>query len=678
MRFSPLFLSVASALSVNVQAEDIEVIQVRAKAFGGMQLAQANAEQAPSTADTADWLRQLPGANVNKNGAVSGIAQYRGLFGDRVNVNIDGAKLTGAGPNAMDAPLSYAPSLLTESVAMSRGIAPVSWGVDTLGGSVKVVTRRALVEDGHYGLAQAGYQSQGEGLALSGLGHVASGKHALMLFASHEEGDDREDGEGREIVSSGYQKRIARLDYQFAAENYWLGVQATHHDTQDAGTPALAMDIDYIRSDRVLFDGGLTLNMGELNWQLSWMDGEHGMDNFQHRSVMSAMAQRYNTARSRSWTAHLDWQWLGWELGTDLLDSRHDSTITNPGNAMFEVLNFNQVQEQRLSAYAQWQGDWRGINTQIGTRVKHIQSDAGDVSHHMAMMNAGVANLMNRFNASNREVSETLVDVSVNLNAPLTESWSWSAGLGYKTRPASYQEKYLWVPMKATGGLADGKTYIGDANLDAEKALQFELGLGYQSKVAHFTPRIFWQDISDYIDGTPVADMSVQMLANMMMGDPSPLQFTNVDARLYGIDLGWGVTLSDNWRLDGQLSLVRGERTDIDEDLYRLSPLRANTRLSYHHANWQTSLMLDYVDAQTRVSDLHQERTSHSYALLHWHLDYQVSEQLALHAGVDNLFDRFYRDHLAGVYRVSGEEIAQGEKIPGVGRNAYIRMSYQF
>ena len=39
--------------------------------------------------DTAVALKDVPGANVNANGPVTGIAQYRGMHGDRVSVVID-------------------------------------------------------------------------------------------------------------------------------------------------------------------------------------------------------------------------------------------------------------------------------------------------------------------------------------------------------------------------------------------------------------------------------------------------------------------------------------------------------------------------------------------------------------------------------------------------------------
>ena len=92
--------------------------------------------------DAAVLLHKVPGANVNSNGPLTGIAQYRGLFGDRVNVSSDGATYKSACANAMDAPLSHVPAVLTETLTVKRGIASVSSGIETLGGNIFQQTRR--------------------------------------------------------------------------------------------------------------------------------------------------------------------------------------------------------------------------------------------------------------------------------------------------------------------------------------------------------------------------------------------------------------------------------------------------------------------------------------------------------------------------------------------------------
>ena len=80
-------------------------------------------------ADSAQLLKKAPGAAVNGNGPLSGIPQYRGMFGPRVGVQLNGTQLAPAGPNWMDPPLSYAAAAQLESLQLYRGIAPVSAGL---------------------------------------------------------------------------------------------------------------------------------------------------------------------------------------------------------------------------------------------------------------------------------------------------------------------------------------------------------------------------------------------------------------------------------------------------------------------------------------------------------------------------------------------------------------------
>ena len=71
------------------------------------------------------------------NEPLTGIALYRGMAGNRINIALDGANMKEVGTNSMDPPLSHIPAPLTGSLQVNRGIAPVGSGIETLGGSMK-------------------------------------------------------------------------------------------------------------------------------------------------------------------------------------------------------------------------------------------------------------------------------------------------------------------------------------------------------------------------------------------------------------------------------------------------------------------------------------------------------------------------------------------------------------
>lgn len=72
------------------------------------------------------------------------------------------------------------------------------------------------------------------------------------------------------------------------------------------------------------------------------------------------------------------------------------------------------------------------------------------------------------------------------------------------------------------------------------------------------------------------------------------------------------------------------------------------------------------------MSELNNEKESAGYGTLDWQLDYDLTAQLRVNFGVNNLLDKAYRPHLNGVNRAMGSEIMVGEGVPEVGRNVFV------
>ncbi|WP_042145650.1 MULTISPECIES: hypothetical protein [unclassified Pseudoalteromonas] len=94
-------------------------------------------------------------------------------------------------------------------------------------------------------------------------------------------------------------------------------------------------------------------------------------------------------------------------------------------------------------------------------------------------MNPHVKVLQDQFNAYDKDVSETTYDIVLNSLNTIDNNHDITYAVAIKQRAASYQERYLWMPMQSTGGLADGKTYVGDINLESETAYQLDLGYNF-------------------------------------------------------------------------------------------------------------------------------------------------------------------------------------------------------
>ena len=625
-------------------------------------------------ADSGEQLKKLPGANINRNGPLTSIAQYRGMFSDRVNVLIDGVKIHQAGPNSMDSPLSYIAASQLDSLTLYRGIAPVSTGIETIGGTIVADSKKATFGSGEdfvfSGESRAGYAHNNDSFQLGLNSQLSNQNHRLGLHASRDKGDDQDFSNGT-ISPSQYERDSFGLAYGYQNNNgSELAIDATHHDTGETGTPALPMDILFARGERykTLFSQRLA-NGDNISLRLNHQDSDHLMNNFSLRPGPAAAMQRQTYTDVVGYGAQLHYQHQNWLFGLESDAATHNATIFNPNNPTFRLTNFNEAKRDRYSVFAEWDGDLdANWSMQAGSRYSHIKSNADAVSAQglMGPMAAMMQMRADAFNAQDRTQQDDLLDGAVTLTRILRPDLDLIIGAARKQRAASYQERYLWFPAESTSGLADGNTYLGSVDLDPETAYQYELGLDWHRPKYGISPRLFYHHVNDYIQGVATAQAGT-------------LQFSNVDARLYGFDTSWYLALSNKWQLDGNISYVRGERRDSNDNLYRIAPLTNRIQLSYIQQDWQLGLGIVNVAGQNKVSTENAEQKTSGYSLFHLSGQYQLDKALTVHAGIDNLFDRRYQDHLGGYNRVrNNPDIAVDERLYGVGRSAYLAINYQW
>ncbi|EAQ97620.1 TonB-dependent receptor [Congregibacter litoralis] len=644
--------------------------------------------------DAAELLRDAPGANVATNGPITGIPQYRGLFGPRISVSLDGSLLAPAGPNWMDPPLSYAVTAQLEALEVYRGIAPVSVAQESVGGAIDARTRRmAFSADDQIrteGRLVGSAQSVNTGYQIDADLQAANDQHRVKVAAMLQDGDDAE-FPGGTILPSRYERQRYDLGYGFRWGDHNIQLDYGYNDTGSSGTPALPMDIDYFEGDLYKLAYRFEPKQGaQLSASIYASELDHGMSNYALRpSPVSPESWRRNIADTRNSGFKLEASLAddtgGWRAGIDGFDENHNSNIDNPNNPMFFVVNFNGAERSLVGGYLEReQNISEHIRVELGVRANRVRSNAGEVNGTPAMMMPPAQALRDAFNAADRDQTDNNVDLVAKLNYAVNDALSLYMGLAQKQRAPSYQERYLWLPLEATGGLADGQLYIGDINLDSEEAHNLEFGLDFAGDRITMHPRVFYYRINDYIQGTALegthpATMMVRMMNNMNgTNRADPLQFSNVDAALYGFDMDWAWRLSERMELSGLVNYVRGERKDIDDNLYRIAPPNASLRLSYAGDNWSTMLETVGYSAQNNVSATNRELESSGYAIVNLRGTWQVSPSLQLAIGIDNVFDREYAPHLSGYNRVRNPDIATGERLPAMGTNLFGRMVYTF
>lgn len=638
--------------------------------------------------DTAHVLRRLPGSDFNANGPITGIAQHRGMFGDRVSVALDGVGLISGGPNAMDTPLAYSTPMLTDHIIVERGIPGVGVGPETIGGHISTSLARGDFSEssafGTAGFVGTRYSDNGDASSTAARLSAVNDHHRVSLLAGIDRGDHLTTPVG-DIIPSELSRDRFDLSYGYRNGATELTLFAGLLETTDAGTPALAMDIRSI--DTALYGLRYQARPGDkfsLQARLSYNDVEHWMDNFSLRpppGMAGMYRQNFTTGKGGEYgiagTGEFDRGDL--TFGVDGRVAAHTSDISNPNNPMFGIANFNDVDRDLVGIFTEWQQSLGEGEIELGARFNRVTASAGDVqaTGMMGMMDANAQLLADAFNMADRDIRYDNVDVVVKYQHPIGERSTVLVEAGSKTRAPSYQELFLWLPLQATGGLADGRSYIGNLSLKAERSNEINVGFDTSKGRWQVSPHVFYKDVDNFIQGTPSTNDPANMLAMMMSGQGA-LAFSNVDARIYGADIAWSLVAGDRVTLDGVVSYARGERKDVDDNLYRLAPLNGSIGANYANARWIMRAELAAYARQDKVSAYNNESETPGYGIVNLQFNWQPLESLRLELQASNILDKTFQNHLSGTNRVNDVDIPAGVRLFGRGRTITAGVHFTF
>jgi iron complex outermembrane receptor protein len=643
--------------------------------------------------DSSALAARAPGGALVGNGALSGQLSYRGLAGERVLGRVNGQRFASGGPNAMDPPLHYAPSILLDRIEVARGVSPVADGPG-LAGAVNAVLRRTGFSDGSdvraSGFLTAQLRSVDESHAVGGGAGVSTKGWRLGVIGSREVGEDYRFAGGTAGGTS-FARSLYGVEGGFRSERAEVFFEYRRSETDPSGNPPFALDIVYFNTDFVQagFRGALEEAV-TLDVRVGRVTVRHLMDNQTvRRPAAPAMQARATFAYANTGTAEARLRFgdaaRHLTIGGDMQMVDKEVRITNPFNAAFFIDSQPQVREERFGGFVEGRTGLGGAELELGVRIDRVAQTAGTPELGSAVP-MGPRQLAAAFVATERSRRDTVVDVVVRAWWPglvAEGGLTPRVTLARKTRVPSLLERFAWLPTEASYGLADGNIYVGNQALVPETAWIAEAGFDYARGGVSLRPTVFYRRVDDYIQGTPfdatpgLVNSVTEMVAGMN-GDPTPLMFRNVDAELYGLDLDFQAKLTATLSVEGTASFVHAARRDVADALYRVAP--ANLRLAAIWARDDVALGAEMVAAaaQNRVSATNGEAASPGYAVFGVFGRVGLGERVTLEAGVENLFNRFYQPHLSGLNRTGASDVAVGERLPGAGRGAWLRASLGF
>lgn len=626
--------------------------------------------------DGADLLKSVPGFSVIRKGGSNGDAMLRGMAGSRLGLAIDGAQLGGGCPSRMDPATAYVAPALFDRVTIIKGPQTVLYG--PVGSAGTVLFARDVP---HY--AAAGFAAQGDLLfgsharADQSMDLRAGNPHGYVgLTADHTRSGDYADGDGQRVHSSWDRwSADARLGWTPDARTR-LELSAGKGDGQAAYAFSGMDGAQFLRESV-----GLSIEHKPVSGRLQSIAAsvysnyaDHVMDNYTLRQPdphgMMPMPMASNVARRTNGgrlAATLDWDGaVQLASGIDVSNNSHTSRMGGPPGSM--AGDWRSKPRRRDARFEQagafgeltWSLDARR-RLVAGARVDRHRVDGYGLTAMSAAggMDKGMGDPVATMSADR---SRTLPSAFLRWEHDLDAATTLQVGLGHAQRFPDYWElfgRYAQHSVAAFQALAPERTTQLDAGV-VHRGERFESWLS-----------AYAGSVNDYI----IIDRSGGM-------QPTS-RARNIDARIAGAEAGAKWRLGELWSTDASLAWAWGEDHTRHRALPQMPPLEARFGLVRDNGRWSLGALARVVAAQHRVAigsgniigqDL---GPSAGFAVFSLNGGWRIDERIKLAAGIDNLFDRSYAEHVnAASAELAGYVNTLRVNEPGRSAWAELRVSF--
>lgn len=618
--------------------------------------------------DGADYLKTIPGFSAIRNGGTNGDPVLRGMFGSRLNILTNDGSMPGACPARMDNPLSYVSPETYDRLVVVKGPQTVLWGPGASAGTIRferdpTADRFESPDLRVNASALAGSYGRNDQV-LDVIAGASTGY--ARLSANRSEADDYEDGAGRTVPSS-WDKWNADAALGWTPSDGTLLEFSAGTGNGEARYAGRGMDgSQFERTSYALrFEKtGLTGTLKEVKANVFYNYADHVMDNYTLRdpnpmSVMPMPMAANVDRRTMGGRVAATWQIADVKVmaGADTQDSRHRERSAMGRNTYSLQPWSTDADLSNTGVFAEL--TWRAHEN--GRAVLGGRADRAEVTDQRQTA-GGMMPMPNPTAGETRR--ETLASGFMRYEhdargAPVT----WFAGLGRAERMPDYWE--LFSPDRGPMG-----TVNAFAALKPERTTQIDAGLQYRTDRIDVWTSVYAGRIDDFILFT--------YTSGGMMGSMSSVDQVQADVR--GGEAGLEFRPLSQWKLGATIAYSWAQNRATGAALPQIPPLDARLTLAYDAKRWSAGALFRVVDGQGRVApgqgnivgqDL---GATAGFAVLSLNGAYRLSSQISLTAGIDNLLDRNYAEHLNLAGSADFGYPADPVRINEPGRTAWVKL----
>ena len=460
-----------------------------------------------ATSDTATLLRDVPGMSFQGSGGVSSLPIIHGLADDRLRVKVDGMDLLSACPNHMNPALSYLDPAQVSAIKVYAGLAPVSVGGDSIGGSIVAETlppKFAQPGQGKlfFGEVGAFYRSNGNANGGNLATTFATESFNINYSGAIAKSDNYDAGgnfkgniygtstasstvTGRvghtlpldEVGSTAYETRNHTLGLAFRGGNHLFEAKFGYQDLPFQLWPNQRMDMLANEQNRLNLRYLGAFDWGSLEARVYHEEVDHFMDFGADKrywygngapptgsggpaapngapcaplsNTCAAGMPMYTTSTNTGVTVKAEINLSQQDLlrtGIELQRYTLDDWWPASGGGMWPntFWNLNNGERDRDAVYGEWEKRFSPQwQTLLGVRYERVKMDTGPVQAYNNAI-APATTLVPAFNNSDRSRTDNNWDLTALATYTPSANYDIEFGFARKTRSPSLYERYSW------------------------------------------------------------------------------------------------------------------------------------------------------------------------------------------------------------------------------------------
>jgi len=643
-----IYLSLSCALAINLTAQDLGTIEVIEK-INNKVVKNVSSEEIKS-ADLAEALaKNIPSISIVRRSGIANDIILRGQKKDNINILVDEAKIYGACPNRMDPPTSHVLSNNIQDIEVIEGPYDVE-NFGTLSGMIKVKTKEPSKEfKGEVNLNTGSFGYKKASATVSG----GTDKFKLLLSTSIENGDQYEDGNGDNFKEQQIKKNVpianqyTNNDDEAFEKKTLLGkavfninddsevkLSYTANRSDNVLYPNTPMDADYDDSD--IYTLGYTArNLSDLSKELNL--------DYYYSKVDHPMSTTLRNNGAMKMTNHMESSIWGTklknsiEIDESLITLGIDTSVRNWKGKYYNKTNpfindsIASTDTTNKALFGKLEKTFGKLTIETGARYDYTDIETEDLTKKDKTYKSLNANILAIYKA----------DIET----------KYFFGIGKSARVPDARELY----SKTSAG-----AYTGNDNLEDTK--NYEADIGFEKSIGDFNikTKLFYSKLKDYIYNTGT--------------------FTNIDAKIYGLDISGYYIMSDAFSLDYGLAYQRGKKDGnyADKDLAEITPLKTNIALNYEHNKAKFTTEIVAVDRWDNYDSSAKEQELAGYAIVNLKYTNQIHKNFGFTLGVDNIFNTTYTS--TNTYQDVTYVANGGDRVllNDPGRYGYVNLKFSF